>query len=80
MSNLKQEFDFYLANQKDFVKNYDGKFIVIKKQKVIGIYDNKIQAINESQKENELGTFLVQLVEAGDRAYTQNFHSRVIFQ
>jgi Family of unknown function (DUF5678) len=78
-SPLQQEFEYFLANQQEFVKQYNGKFIVIKDRKVIGSYDDQISAINETQKLHKVGTFLVQKVVPGDTAYTQTFHSRVSF-
>ena len=74
---LKKEFKFYLDNKKDLVKKYRGKFIVIKNNEVIGSYDSKIEAYEESKKENELGTFLIQYVEKGDESHTATFYSRV---
>lgn len=76
---LKQEFEYYISNQADLVEKYNGKFIVIKNKEVIGAYDDQIQAIRETQKHHEIGTFLVQKVEPGDKSYTQTFHSRVAF-
>jgi len=77
-SPLKPEFDYYVANQDDFVKKYNGKVIVLKNKQVIGTYDDVPTAIFETQKKGEiLGTFLVQKVEPGTGAYTQTFHSRV---
>lgn len=78
-SPLVQEFEYYLANQQEFVRKYNGKFIAIKDQKVIGTYDDQLSAINETQKLHKVGTFLVQKVVPGDSAYTQTFHSRVTF-
>ena len=75
--SLKKEFEYYIKNQKYFVEKYEGKFIVLKDSNVIGVYDSKIDAYEESKKENELGTFLIQLVETGDENYTQTFYSRV---
>ena len=79
MSPLKQEFKFYLDNQDDLVKKYNGKFIVIKDQKVIGAYDSEIDAVEKTAREYELGTFLVQKCEPGTESYTQTYHSRVTF-
>lgn len=76
---LKKEFEYYLAHQADFVKNYDGKVIVLKNQKVIGVFDDAPTAVRETQKTEPLGTFLVQKVEPGAGATTQTFHSRVAF-
>ena len=78
-SPLKAEFAFYLANQAEMVKKYNGKFIVIKNRKVIGVFDDKGTAVEETAKKEELGTFLVQQVEPGEGGYTQTFHSRISF-
>ena len=76
---LEKEFQYYLANQAKLVEQYNGKFIVIKDQKVIGVYDTQDAAFFETEKVHELGTFLIQYCELGDGAYTQTHHSRVSF-
>lgn len=68
-----------MDNQKDFVRKYEGKHIVIKDMDVLGAYDSEMAAISETCKKHELGTFLVQFVEPGQESYTQTFHSRVAF-
>ncbi len=78
-SPLKREFDYYRAHQSELVERYEGKFIVIKNEEVLGAYDEQVRAIEETSKSHELGTFLVQKVESGTSAYTQTFHSRVAF-
>ena len=78
-SPLEREFDYFLAHQEELVRQYRGKFVVIKDQKVIGAYDSEIEAVQETSKTHELGTFLVQLAEPGSQSYTQVFHSRVAF-
>jgi len=78
-SPLKKEFDYYLEHQEELVEKYNGKFIVIKDQQVIGSYDEELSAIRETQKKHQTGTFLVQHVTPGDGAYSQTFHSRVAF-
>lgn len=76
---LEQEFNYYLEHQDELVKQYGGKHIVIKDQKVIGAYNSEIEAIRESVKSHQLGTFLVQKCESGTGSYTQTYHSRVVF-
>lgn len=76
---LTVEFEFYLANQDEMVDKYDGKFIVIKGQKVLGEYDSELAAVTETKKVHELGTFLIQKVSTGDAEYSMSFHSRVVF-
>lgn len=76
-NELKTEFDWFLAHHDDLVQKYNGKFVVIKDQKVIGVFDDQLTAVTETQKLHQLGTFLVQKVSPGDQAYTQVFHTRV---
>jgi len=77
--SLKDEFDFYLKNQEELVSKYKGRFVVIKNQEVIGNYHNQVEAINETSKNHELGTFIVQQCLPGSSNYTQTYHSRVVF-
>ena len=71
---LAKEFQFYLDNQEQLVKQYDGRVIVIKEGQVLGDYDSDATAISVTRKSHEMGMFLVQRVSAGNEAYTQTFH------
>lgn len=75
---IKKEFKYYLKNQTDLVKKYNGKFIVLKNEKVIGVYDSHSEAYNETIKKEKLGTFLIQHCFLGSDSYSQTFHSQVI--
>jgi hypothetical protein len=72
---LEPEFRYYLANQDELVARYSGKVLVIKNKAVIGVFDSVPDAVHETAKTQELGTFLVQKCEPGREAYTQVFHS-----
>lgn len=74
---LEKEFKYYLAHQDELAKLHNGKFIVIKNYQVIGVYDSEYEAITETSKQHELGTFLVQQCERGTNSYMQMYHSRV---
>ena len=76
---LTDEFKYYLANQDKMVEQFNGKVIVIKNHTVLGAYGDEGEAVAETVKEHELGTFLVQRVSEGQEAYTQTFTSRVGF-
>lgn len=76
---LEKEFKYYLDNQAALLKRYKGKFLVIKNNKIIGVYSSEAEAYNKTIKEHELGSFLIQECSPGEQAYTQTFHSRVIF-
>jgi len=77
--NLKKEFTYYLDHQEELVKKYKRKVLVIKNCKVIGVYNSEIEAVKETSKIHEVGTFLVQKCEPGEDSYSMTFHSRVSF-
>ncbi len=76
---LDKEFKYYLENQDDLVVKYNGKFIVIIGEDVIGVYDSQIEAYEETAKVHKLGTFFIHQVGPGKENFTQVFHSRVAF-
>ena len=71
--SLQREFEFYLANQDEMVKQYDGKVIVLKNDEVLGVYDSELSAFTEVVKQHERGTFMIQRVSEGNEAYTAIF-------
>ena len=75
---LEREFEFYLERQEELVSRYRGKFVVIRDCKVIGAYDDEIDAIEATAQRFPLGSFLVQKCEPGAESYTQVFHSPVV--
>jgi hypothetical protein len=77
--SLEKEFRYFLDNQAELVAKYNGKFLVIKKEKIIGVYDTKQQAYDTATAQNELGTFLIQQCLPGNIGTTQTFHSQAIF-
>lgn len=76
---LKNEFQYYLDNQDELVKLYNGKQLVIKDQTVQGDFDTIEEAYEFASNKFELGTFIIQECSPGENGYTQTFHSRVQF-
>ncbi|MBO6572123.1 MAG: hypothetical protein JJ958_06710 [Balneola sp.] len=76
---LEKEFQYYLDNQEDLVKKYQGKYLVIIGEEIEAVYDTEEEAYFKSTEKYDEGTFLIQLCESGDEAYTQSFHSNVVF-
>jgi len=77
--NLEKEFQYYINHQDELVQNYKDKFVVIKDQKVIGSFSDQLEAIEETQKDHELGTFLVHFCAPGVENYTQTYHSGISY-
>jgi hypothetical protein len=76
---LEKEFKYYLDNQDELVKKYDGRTLVIIDNEIVGDYDNFKEAYTDSLSKFEPGTFLIQKCSPGDKDYTFTFHSRVAF-
>lgn len=78
---LENEFKYYIDNQNELLKQYNGKHIVIKDKTVQGAYDTFEKALSEATAKFKLGTFIIQLCTPGEEAYTRTFHThRVSFQ
>ena len=73
---VHSQFEYYLANQDDLVKKYNGKVIVLANDTVIGVYETEREAYWDSVKKHALGTFLIQLCTPGREAYTMRAHPR----
>ncbi len=76
---FQEELEFFKANQINLVHKYGGKILVIKGKKVIGAYNNTIDAFTEAAKEFELGSFMIQPCEPGPEAYTVTISSSELF-
>ncbi|MBT4124223.1 MAG: hypothetical protein HN981_03400 [Candidatus Pacebacteria bacterium] len=76
---LDKEYHFFQNNLKKFVKEFPNKFLVIKGEKVIGVYENEVTAYEETLKNNDIGTFLIQK-SIPEEESVQTFQSRVIFR
>lgn len=74
--NIKKNYQYYLDNQSDLNKKYKNKYIIIKDEKVFGIYETLEEAIIKA-KELEAGTYIIQ--QCKDNESTQIFHTRVRF-
>jgi hypothetical protein len=73
---LEKEYYYYLKNKKTLKQDYRNRVIVIKGKDIIGDYDTKEEALLETVKEHELGTFLIQDVSEEDIEYIRS-HSQV---
>lgn len=79
MNKLESLFNYYLANQQELVKRYDGKYVVIVEDNVAAAFNSMEEAYGFAEAQYGLGNFLIQLCTPGSEAYTQTFHSRAIF-
>lgn len=76
---LKNNYNYYIANHSEIIKKYLNKFIIIKDEEIVDAYDTFEEAVEESSKKYELGTFIIQKCSENIEEDTQIFHSRVIY-
>ena len=69
---LEKEFQYFLDNQTDLFKQFPYRYLAIKDQKVIGIYDNKIDAYFQTQEQHGVDSFLIQFCSLNQEAFTQD--------
>ncbi|MDO8368376.1 MAG: hypothetical protein Q7T20_16360 [Saprospiraceae bacterium] len=74
---LEEEFQYYLDHQVDLSNKYPGKVLVIKGKTILGVFDDNLTAYNTTIKEHQVGSFLIQLCNSGNQAYTATYHSAI---
>lgn len=78
--SLEENFNYFIANHDEILKQYPNKFVVIQNKQVIFGADTFDEAFSEANSRGlETGTYIIQECSEGDSAYTQTFHSRAIF-
>jgi hypothetical protein len=72
---LKRELETYEANKSQLIGKSNGKFALIKDDKVIGVFDTKIDAIRQGyERFGNVPFFVKQIVEID---IPQNFTSNL---
>ena len=73
-------FNYYLEHQEELVKEYDGKYLIITNEGVVGAYDSLNEVYEVALKTYRKGNFMLQLCSEGEKDYSQRFYtSRVVF-
>jgi len=75
---LRDDFDYYTANQAEIVKGRLGEYVVIKDSAVMDYYSNEADAF-EAMKGHELGTFMVKKCQTPGTDVVTYYNNRVAF-
>jgi hypothetical protein len=59
MSPLQKEREFFKANQAEWLKAYPGKFVLVKEDKLLGVFDNAENAVADGLRRFGSESFLV---------------------
>lgn len=71
----QKDFDYFLAHYEEFFQEYGHKFIAIRNQNVLGVYDDEVSAIKETSEKYPLGSFIVQECNGEESGYTNYISS-----
>jgi len=74
---IEQDFKYYLDHQNELVEKYNGKYIVLVDNRVVGAYNDRTEAYYDSVAKYAPGTFMIQLCTPGENAYTVRHFNRV---
>ena len=56
---LHREFQTFQQNKPNLVENHEGKFVLIKDDEIIGIFENELEAIKQGNEQFKDSHFLV---------------------
>ena len=72
---LEKEYEFYLKIREELAQKDDGRFVAIKGEEVLGIYDDYLQAANTVYVEHERGTVLMQQISKDANTLVVTLHT-----
>lgn len=62
MALLQKELDYYRAHIEELLQQHQGKFVLIKDQKLLGVFDSDLAAYNEGIAKLGNTMFLIKFV------------------
>ena len=71
----KKNLEWYIANQQELAKKYNGKILLIVDQKLVKAFDNMEQAYTEASKSYIAGTYTLQPCSPDSDSYTLMLYS-----
>ena len=66
-----QDFEYYLQHKEDFLKIYPNKCVIIKDQKVVGVYNTYAEAWQNASEVFEENDFHLQLCNSREDHYSR---------
>ena len=60
MDQQNLDFKYFLENMEKFYHTYGQKFVVVKNQSILAVYNDFMDAYKNTLKTEEPGTFLIQ--------------------
>jgi hypothetical protein len=74
----EQDFDYFLQNMERLYQTHGYKFVAIKNQNILGFYDTFDEALENTIKTEEPGTFLIQECLENKEKLVNHFQGNVM--
>lgn len=68
--NRHDDFKWFIEHYDDFFQKYGCCYIAIQNKTILGIYNNRTQAIDSTLKNTPIGTFIVQFCNGDESGYS----------
>lgn len=66
MAVLEQELKFFAENKPKWIEDHSGKFVLVKGEQLIDVFDNADTAVSEGVRRFGMESFLVRQVTPAD--------------
>ena len=83
MTNMqRQEADYkwFLDHYDQLFREYGISYLAIKDEKVIGAYSSYAEALHEAEKQEPVGSFIVQYCNGNESGYTNYIASMFVLR
>ena len=74
-----QDYQWFLDNYDNLFREYGRTYLAIKNAKVLGSYPSYADAVKNTEKNEELGSFIVQYCNGEESGYTNYISSMFTF-
>lgn len=64
-----KDFNFFVRHYQELFKRYGHKFIAIKNEKILGVYDSVLDAVNTLSENYKPGDYIIQECTGDENAY-----------
>ena len=74
-TNQDKDYKWFLDHYDELYKKYGTSYIAIKEKTVLGTYSSYQEAVDKTKETEQLGSFIVQLCNGDESAYTNYISS-----
>ena len=78
METLSRQLEYYKAHQEEFLRDYEGKALLIHNEQLVNAFDSRTDAYQYGKRNFKPGTFFIIRCTPGDSEYTMSYTSRYI--